>query len=195
MNNLNITLATFNNHKAAEFKEIFGDLVELKTLKDINFTDEIIEDGLTFIENSLIKCRAVYDKIKSPVLADDSGLCVEALNGEPGLFSARYGGKGLTDKQRYELLLQNLKGQTNLNAAFVCALVLFINPNRIYVVQEEVKGLITFNPRGDNGFGYDPVFYLEQFDKTVAQLTSEQKHSISHRGKAASLMKKIMENL
>ena len=128
-------------------------------------------------------------------MADDSGLCVKTLHGEPGIFSARYGGKGLTDKQRYEYLLKNIKEKDDLSASFICALVLYINPNNIYIVQEEVKGEITFEPRGNNGFGYDPVFFIPEFGKTAAELTNDEKNSISHRGKAAKMMKKIIDNV
>jgi XTP/dITP diphosphohydrolase len=190
-----IILATYNNHKTYELNTIFGNDVKLVTLKELDFNEEIIEDGKTFTENSMIKCKRIYEKYGKPVLADDSGLCVEALNGEPGIYSARFGGKNLSDQDRYLLLLKKLKGQKNLSASFVCALTLLINPNRFFVVQEEVKGEITLEPRGKNGFGYDPVFYLKEFDKTVAELIDSEKNSISHRGKAAKVMKNIIEKL
>ena len=190
-----IILATSNQHKKKELTEIFNNKINFKTLNEIGFNDKIIENGKTFIENSLIKCRAVFNAIKKPVMADDSGLCVKTLHGEPGIFSARYGGKGLTDKQRYEYLLKNIKEKDDLSASFICALVLYINPNNIYIVQEEVKGEITFEPRGNNGFGYDPVFFIPEFGKTAAELTNDEKNSISHRGKAAKMMKKIIDNV
>ena len=190
-----IILATSNQHKKKELTEIFDNKINFKTLNEIGFNDKIIENGKTFIENSLIKCRAVFNAIKKPVMADDSGLCVKTLHGEPGIFSARYGGKGLTDKQRYEYLLKNIKEKDDLSASFICALVLYINPNNIYIVQEEVKGEITFEPRGNNGFGYDPVFFIPEFGKTAAELTNDEKNSISHRGKAAKMMKKIIDNV
>lgn len=190
-----IILATSNQHKKKELTEIFNNKINFKTLNEIGFNDKIIENGKTFIENSLIKCRAVFNAIKKPVMADDSGLCVKTLHGEPGIFSARYGGKGLTDKQRYEYLLKNIKEKDDLSASFVCALVLYVNPNNIYIVQEEVKGEITFEARGNNGFGYDPVFFIPEFGKTAAELTNDEKNSISHRGKAAKMMKKIIENI
>src|SRR4030043_156382 len=182
-----IVLATNNKHKLKEFSDIFGKSIKFLTLKDIGFDKDIIEDGNSFIENSIKKCRTVYDFIKSPVMADDSGLCVESLDYAPGIFSARYGGKDLSDKERYLYLLKNLKEKTNLNASFVCALGLMINPNRFYIVQEEKKGIITFEPKGENGFGYDPVFYLPEFRKTVAELPDRQKNKISHRGKACKM--------
>jgi XTP/dITP diphosphohydrolase len=190
-----IVLATNNMHKCREFSNIFGDEIKLVTLKEIKFEDEIIEKGKTFIDNSLIKCEAVYKKTGRVVMADDSGLCVRALDGAPGVYSARYGKKDFTDKDRYMYLLKNLDKNGDLSASFVCALVLYINPNRIYVVQEELSGLIDFNPRGDNGFGYDPVFFVPQYNKTVAELDDDVKNTISHRGRAASIMKNILDKI
>ncbi|HPO48820.1 MAG TPA: RdgB/HAM1 family non-canonical purine NTP pyrophosphatase [Spirochaetota bacterium] len=187
-----IIIATNNKGKIEEFNDIFENKVILRTLKEVGFEGEIIENGNTFIENALIKCKTIYDIYKKPVLADDSGLCVNALEGAPGVFSARYGDEGLTDKDRYLLLLKNLEGKNDRTAAFVCALVLYKNPNQIYVIQEEFKGEITKNPRGENGFGYDPVFFLKDYDKTVAELPNEIKNKISHRAKASFIMKKII---
>jgi len=190
-----IILATYNNHKAKEFSEIFGNKIKIKTLKEINFNEKIIENGNSFIENSLIKCKTVYNKIKKPVIADDSGIAVNVLNGKPGIHSARYGNKKFTDEERYLYLLSKLKKADDLTAAFVCALTLYINPNRVYIIQEETRGLITFDPKGKNGFGYDPIFYLPEFSKTAAQLSNKEKNQISHRGKAAKRMKIIIENI
>lgn len=191
---MELILATRNKNKLKEFKEIFTE-INLLSLDDIGFKGELIEDGNSFIENSLKKCLNVYNVTKLPVMADDSGLCVEALNDEPGVYSARYGGKNLTDKERYMFLLKNLEGFNNLNASFVCALVLLINPNRVYIIQEEIKGLITFQPRGENGFGYDPIFFLPEYNKTMAELPLDLKNKISHRAKASKIMKEILNNL
>lgn len=188
-----IILATFNKNKKRELSNLFGDNIILKTLNEINFNEEIIEDRTSFIENALKKCESVYNKIKKPVMADDSGLCVEALDGGPGIYSARYGGEGLNDKERYQYLLSMIKDMKNLNASFVCALVLYLNKNKIYIIQEEVKGQITFEPKGNNGFGYDPIFYIPELKKTMAELTENEKDQISHRGKAAKIMKGIMD--
>lgn len=190
-----IVLATNNRHKLKELSDIFGKDIKLLSLNETGFNKDIIEDGNTFIENSIKKCRTVYDFVQNPVIADDSGLCVEALGNAPGIYSARYGGNTLNDKERYLYLLKNLKGEKNLNASFVCALVLMINPNRYYIVQEEKKGIITFEPKGENGFGYDPVFYLPEYKKTVAELQDSQKNRISHRGKACRMMKKIINEI
>ncbi len=192
---MKIVLATNNAHKLSEFKNIFKGLFEIVSLSEIGFKQDIKEDGLTFIENSLIKCKTIYESIKMPVLADDSGLCVETLNGEPGVMSARFGGKDLTDKDRYELLLTKLDKNIKNKASFVCALSLYINPNRIYVIQEEVAGEITFEPRGKNGFGYDPIFFLPYLGKTMAELSIEVKNRISHRAKACFVLKEIVKKI
>lgn len=179
-----IIVATGNTHKLKEFESIFGNGIKFFSLIDVCFTGEIIEDGSSFIENSIIKCNSIYKIYKKPVLADDSGLSVAQLNGEPGIYSARFGGSELNDRDRYELLLTKLDKTKDLSASFVCALTLYINPNKIYIIQEEIAGKITFTPRGTNGFGYDPIFYLKEFDKTMAELTEQEKNLISHRGKA-----------
>ena len=176
-----IILCTFNENKKKELSDIFDNDIKILSLKDINYKEQIIE--------------TVYKSLKKPVMADDSGLCVEALNGEPGIYSARYGGKNLNDIQRYKYLLNNLEKSDNLNASFVCSLVLYINPNRIFIIQEEIKGQITFNPSGNNGFGYDPIFYLKDKKKTMAELSSDEKNKISHRGKAAMAMKNIIGSI
>lgn len=190
----NIILCTNNEHKLKELSAIFGNKVSLTSLKDINFHDDIIENGNSFIENALIKCETVFKNIQKPVMADDSGICVNALDGKPGIYSARYGGEGLSDKERYQYLLHKLDGKDDLNASFVCALVLYLNPNRIFIVQEETKGIITFTPKGNNGFGYDPIFYLPDLNKTAAELSDKEKNRISHRGKAAKKMSLILKN-
>ncbi|MBP7551811.1 MAG: RdgB/HAM1 family non-canonical purine NTP pyrophosphatase [Spirochaetes bacterium] len=187
-----IIFATFNNHKVYEINKIINNC-KIVSLKDINFTDEIIENENTFIGNSLIKCRSVYQRYKKPVLADDSGICVNQLNGDPGVYSARYGSSKFNDKERYHFLLNRLDRNKDLSASFVCALVLFVSPNRIYIAQEEIKGLITFDPKGNNGFGYDPIFFLKEYGKTMAELSDEEKNLISHRGKAAKILNKFLE--
>jgi len=187
-----LILASNNRHKISEFNNIFENKLKLLTLNDIGFEKDIIENGDSFIGNALIKCKTIYDYCKKPVLSDDSGLCVDALGGAPGILSARYGNKILTDKERYTLLLKNLEDKSDYSAQFVCALVLYINPNRIYVVQEELKGSIISTPRGENGFGYDPIFYLKDIDKNLAELFKEEKNKISHRAKSSKVMKDII---
>ncbi|MCH5149176.1 MAG: RdgB/HAM1 family non-canonical purine NTP pyrophosphatase [Spirochaetales bacterium] len=190
-----IILATKNRHKTRELSEIFGGSILLKDLTSIDFNKEIIEDGNSFIENAIIKCRTVYETVGLPVLADDSGLCVEAMGGKPGIHTARYGGEGLTDVQRYELMLREMKGQTNRNAAYICALVLYISPTRFYIVQEDCRGTLLESPVGTGGFGYDPIFFTPVYGKGMAEISEEEKNAISHRGKAALAMKNLILNL
>ena len=190
-----IILATYNHNKKRELSNLLGSNIKLITLDEINFNENIVEDGKSFIENALKKCESVYNITKKPVIADDSGLCVETLDGGPGIFSARYGGQELNDTERYQYLLSQIKDIKNLNASFVCALVLYVNKNKIYIIQEEVKGQITFDPKGNNGFGYDPIFYIPELKKTMAELSEKEKDQISHRGKAAKIMKNIIDKL
>ncbi len=192
---IQLVFCTRNSHKTKELKKALGDQVVLSDLNEIGFSGDIVEDGKTFIENSIIKCEAVYKKTGLPVIADDSGLSVASLGGRPGIHSARYGGDGLTDKDRYELLLGELKDSDERDASFVCALTLYMNPNNIYVVQEEISGYITETPAGTNGFGYDPIFFVPMFGRTMAQLTGDEKNSISHRGKAAAKLSLIIKEL
>lgn len=190
-----IILATFNKNKKQELLNIFGNDIKLKTLDEADFNKKINENGKSFIENSIIKCESVFKEINKPIIADDSGISVAALNGAPGIYSARYGGQGLNDIQRYQYLLKKLKKSDNLSASFVCALVLYINKNKIYIVQEEVKGIITFEPKGNNGFGYDPIFFIPGLNKTMAELSEKEKDEISHRGKATRIMKEIIKKI
>ncbi len=189
-----IILASDNKHKIKEFKEIFNDC-EVLALKDIGFYDEIVEDGKTFEENSLIKARAVSkflkDKgIEATVIADDSGTCVEALNGEPGIYSARYSGDHDFAKNR-EYLLEKLKGVKNRKACFVCCLV-ELYPDGTYVVAEgKTYGTITQEERGDTSFGYDCLFLSDELGKTFGEATQEEKNNISHRARAIEILKII----
>ncbi len=190
-----LILATKNTHKTKEFQSIFNNSILIEDLTQLNYTSEIIEDGETFIDNALIKCREIYAQYNQPVLADDSGLSVKALNGQPGVLSARFGGEGLNDTDRYLLLLETMKQIKEREASFVCALVLYMSPNRIFIIQEECKGYIAEKPSGVNGFGYDPVFFLPQFNRSMAELTESEKNEISHRGKATKSLLKLISDL
>ena len=189
-----LIFATGNKHKADELRKVIQN-VNILTLKDINFSGEIIENGKTFLDNALIKCQTVYNATHKPVIADDSGLSVDQLGGAPGVFSARYGQPNFDDKQRYEYLLSQLDYNKPLDASFICCLILYVTPGRIYSVQEEVRGVITRTPKGTNGFGYDPIFYIPSLDKTYAELTDNEKNAISHRGKAVSVMNEIINKI
>ncbi len=184
-----IVLATGNAHKAEEFGELFkyytGQEIKIYTLKDIGFDGEIVEDGKTFAENAMIKAKAIAGE-GIIALADDSGLCVEALNGAPGIMSARYAGTG-KDSDNNALLLKELEGIGDRYAAFVCSIACIFPPEtgiKPFTVDGVCRGEILFSERGKNGFGYDPLFWFDGIGKTMAELTMEQKNLISHRGNA-----------
>lgn len=173
-----LILASNNAHKVEEIKSILDDYTIL-TLKDINFNQEIIEDGSTFEENALIKARTISQFSGKTAIADDSGLSVELLDGRPGVYSARYS-KEQTDKKNIEKVLMELNGKKS-KAKFVSVIAL-VTPDGIeHTFRGECHGEIIFEKRGNNGFGYDPIFYVPTLNKTFAELTPEQKNSISHR--------------
>lgn len=192
---MDFILATKNDHKYEELRALIPNinLIKAKNMVDVD------ENQPTFLGNALLKAEALYEKLKKPIIADDSGLCVEALNYEPGVKTARYGSdvfnRELESHERNEYLLSNLKNFKNRNASFVCTLVAYINPNRIYTVTEEVKGVITLKQTGKEGFGYDPVFFIEELNKTMAELDSTTKGLYSHRGRAARAINKLIENI
>jgi len=182
-----IIIATKNPGKAREFKQIFNDEdFILKTLLDFPDFPEIRETGSTFEENATLKAHAVMERFNLPTIADDSGLQVDALYGQPGVYSARYAGDH-NDAANNAKLLSELGGvpMEKRTARFVSTLV-FANPKNDHdlVVEGGVKGLIKTVPQGDDGFGYDPLFYIPEMDKTMAQMTVEEKNQISHRGHA-----------
>lgn len=152
------------------------------------------ENGSSFHENALGKAGELFRLAQQAVIADDSGLVIPALGGEPGIYSARYGGEQLTSVQRNEYLLERMEGVSDRRAFFVCALVLLLDEYRYTAVQETVPGVIIDASRGDGGFGYDPVFFTEAYGMTMAELTAEQKHHISHRGKAARTLQVLLQN-
>jgi XTP/dITP diphosphohydrolase len=147
------------------------------------------ETATTFYGNALIKARTLFELMGEPVIADDSGICVDALNGEPGVYSARYGatnGIELSAEDRNKLLLSRMKGIPDRTARFVCNMVLYYGPDRFVSVQETLEGsIVSESGSGSGGFGYDPVLYLPEYGKTVAELSDDQKDLVSHRGKAA----------
>ena len=160
---------------------------------DVGVDVDVEETGVTFAENAALKARAVCEASGLPAIADDSGLCVDALNGAPGVYSARYGGEGLDDVGRYQLLLSNMRGQMDRRCGFVSAIsCVFPNGDEI-TAQGECRGTLAYAPNGENGFGYDPIFFVPEMKKTFAQLTAEEKNSISHRGKALGEFKKKLE--
>ncbi|MGC8869766.1 MAG: RdgB/HAM1 family non-canonical purine NTP pyrophosphatase [Brevinematia bacterium] len=192
-----ILIGTTNKSKIIEIKEILSqvlDNVEFLSLSDFPKVKEPEEKGKTFFENSLIKAKYYYSIFKIPVLTDDSGLEVFALNGEPGVRSARYAGENPTQKDLINKLLRNLEGKENREARFVCVAIFMFDKDKYIFAEGTVKGTIIYEPRGSYGFGYDPVFLPEGYDKTFAELGPEIKNKISHRRNAfISLALKIKE--
>ena len=180
---MKMVLASKNAHKLAEMAAILSQVgIEVVLESDVGADVEVEETGTTFEENAALKAKAVMEATGLPAIADDSGLCVTALGGGPGVFSARYGGEGLTDKDRYELVLSGLSGQIDRSARFVsCICCAFPNGDTV-TARGECPGLITYAPRGEDGFGYDPIFMVG--DISSAEMTPEQKNAVSHRGKA-----------
>ena len=185
---MKFVLASRNAHKLEEMRSILaGHGIEAVSEEAAGAAVEVEETGATFAENALLKARAVMEKSGLPAIADDSGLCVDALNGAPGVYSARYGGPELDDAGRYRLLLQALRGQTDRTAHFTSAIAC-VFPNGDLIEAEGVcPGTIAFAPQGTGGFGYDPIFFLPQLRKTYAQLTPEEKAAVSHRGRALAV--------
>lgn len=180
-----IVLATTNKGKKREIKNLLKDFpVLIKTLDDFGPIPNVIEDGNTFDDNAYKKASFTASVLGYPALADDSGLVTEALNGAPGVFSARYAGENKTDEQHYQKLLREMNNKTNRNAAFKCVVSIAVPTGAALTYEGECKGIITDKPLGENGFGYDPVFYYPALNKTFAQLTLEEKNKVSHRGKA-----------
>ena len=184
---MKIVLASHNKNKIKELKELLEDTnikdIDLLTLDDIGYDKEIIEDGSSFEENAMIKASAIAsDKIIA--VADDSGLCVEALNGAPGIYSARYSGEDANDEKNIALLLKNLNGVDNRNAYFISNVACIMPNGENFVCEGRFYGKILNAPKGENGFGYDPIFFIPELGKTAAELSPNEKNAISHRGKA-----------
>lgn len=193
-----IVFATTNAGKIKEIKEILSDFdVEVASMKEMNITADIEENGATFEENSLIKARAVSKLTGLPALADDSGLEVDYLNGEPGIYSARYLGRDTDYDYKNNYIIDKLKeakGEER-SARFVCVISLVLPDGREFVKKGVMEGRIGYEIKGENGFGYDPIFYLPEYGKTSAEISAEEKNKISHRGKALSAMKELIASL
>lgn len=217
---MKIYLATNNKNKKKEMEQILcGHQIITPSDEGIVFDPE--ETGTTFYENSLIKAKALYDIVHYPVIADDSGICVDALGGSPGIYSSRYAGPDypqgtpdghkITQEEQNIFLIQelnnaiksgNLPPATYLNGNrschYTCAMVLYCGGDRLFVAQETFEGTLIDdinNQAGTGGFGYDPIVFLPQFGKTVAQISAKEKNAISHRGKAVRVIQKIIEHL
>ena len=190
-----IWFASGNMHKKAELAAIFyKHTIKIPSEEGIVF--EPIENGVSFVDNALIKAQHLFNIVKGTFVADDSGLCVDALNGRPGIYSARYGSEigkpPLNAHERNTLLLRELGDNVCRNAHFVCAMVAFLGADRFYAVQETLEGSILFEEKGEGGFGYDPIMYLPEKECSLASLSEDEKNLISHRGKAARSLLQII---
>ena len=182
---MKFVLATHNPGKLREMGGILKDLgVEVVSPAALGIPVDVEETGTTFLENALLKAKAICRAANLPAIADDSGLCVDALNGAPGVYSARYGGEGLDDRGRCMLLLNSMRGATTRAAHFSCAVACVFPNGDTLTAEGRCDGSIAYAPLGDDGFGYDPVFLLPGTGKTFGQLSQEEKSAVSHRGKA-----------
>ena len=195
---MKIVLASRNRHKIKELQTLLGETIEgieILSLNDVGLMDEIVEDGDTFEANALIKAK--YASTSGYIgIGDDSGLTVDALGGAPGVFSARYAGEHGDDEANNQLLLKNLNDVTDRNAQFVCSIAVVFPNGESLTVNGVVEGKILREAHGNGGFGYDPLFWVEIFNKTLAEVTPEEKNSVSHRGKAVrALAEKLKERI
>jgi XTP/dITP diphosphohydrolase len=196
-----IVFATGNANKMEEIRMIMSDLdIEIKSMKEENIDIDIVEDGKTFEENAMIKARAIASEIKkrgenAVVLADDSGLEIDYLNKEPGIYSARYMGEDTSYRIKNANLIGRLENvpDEKRTARFVCATAAVMPDGREFVKRGTIEGRIGYEEKGENGFGYDPIFYLPEYGMYSAELAPEEKNRISHRGKALEAMKEILK--
>lgn len=192
-----IIFATGNKEKMKEIRQIMeGSPVEVLSMKEAGYSCDAEENGTTFTENAVIKASAIAEAVKEAgeeaiVLADDSGLEIDALNKEPGVYSARYMGEDTSYRIKNANLIERLNGVPveERTARFVCAIAAVLTDGTVYTVRETIEGYIGYEERGENGFGYDPIFMVPEFNCTTAELSMEQKNKISHRGKALAKMK------
>ena len=191
---MKVVLASHNQKKMVEMKAILSQMgVEVLSQAEVGVDLEPEETGTTFEENARIKARAVMEAAGLPAIADDSGLMVDALGGDPGVYSARYGGPGLDDTGRWQLLLKNMAGESNRACKFVSVICCAFPDGGEVMARGECPGILAQGPSGDGGFGYDPIFYLPQLGKTMAQLTPAEKNQISHRARALAGFQKEWE--
>ncbi len=195
MEKIEVVIATRNAGKLKEIQAILAPLsLKILSLRDFPEVPEIIEDGQTFEENSLKKAVAVACRTGRIVIADDSGLSVDALQGRPGVFSSRYAGENATDAERYQKLLGEMSGipEEKREATFICIIAVASPKGKAEVVKGECRGKISLSPKGSHGFGYDPVFYFPEWGKTMAELEPEVKNRISHRARALEKLKQVL---
>lgn len=217
---MKLYLATGNKNKKREIQEILPDY-EVRIPLDDGIEFDPVEDGKTFYENAIIKAKALYELVHCPVIADDSGICVDALDGAPGIYSARYAGPSymqgkpdgsrISQDEQNRLLIAQLNDAVKLDSKpvrpylhgerschYTCAMVLYCGQDRIFMAEETFEGQLIDSiekAAGSNGFGYDPIVFLPEYGKTIAQISPEEKNAISHRGKAVKIIKKILENI
>ncbi len=194
---MKFTVATKNKNKLSEIREILKDFpFEVVSMEDVGIEDEIEENADTFEGNALIKARTIHKKTGGYVMADDSGLCVDALDGAPGIYSARFAGENSDYNTKINKIWEMMKnsGSENRAARFVCAIAVIEPDGKEYTLRGECEGVIHDEIQGDNGFGYDPVFFVPDLGKTTAQLSPEEKNKISHRGKALAKMIELLKD-
>ncbi len=192
---MELIIASNNSHKLIEIKAILGSRFDkILSLKEANIDHETVEDGETFLENAIKKAREITEITGKYALADDSGLCVDALGGAPGVYSARFCGEHGNDKGNNDLLLEKLEGVTNRAAHFTAAIALSCPNGEILTAEGHFYGEIGFEEKGENGFGYDPLFYVPEYGCTSAEMSPEQKNEISHRKKALEELLQKLNN-
>ena len=190
-----VVIATHNPGKLREMQAILAPLaLKLLSLKDFPEIPDVVEDGATFAENAGKKAKTVADRTGRLSIADDSGLVVKALQGRPGVFSSRFAGEKADDGNKCQRLLAEMAGipEEQREAAFVCAIAVALPKGKMKIVEEECQGRISFTPRGEYGFGFDPIFFVPEFGKTMAELEPEVKNQISHRARALNKLKLIL---
>lgn len=190
---MKICFATNNKHKLEELQKSIGDSIELISLKQLNFEDEIPETGITLEANSLQKAKYIWDRFQIPTIADDTGLGVEALDGRPGVYSARYAGENCSSEDNMNKLLEELEGEGNRSSVFK-TVVTYLNGDEIHQFEGVCEGSIREKKSGEDGFGYDPIFQPKGFNVTFAELTIDDKNKISHRGKAVQKLVEFIKN-
>lgn len=190
-----LIFATGNEGKMREIREILSDLgVEILSLKEAGIHADIVEDGKSFEENAIIKAKAICDLTHEVVLADDSGLEIDYLNGEPGIYSARYMGEDTSYRIKNQNLIDRLEGvpDEKRTARFVCVIAAAYPDGTVKTARGTMEGIIGYEEKGENGFGYDPIFFLPEYGCSSAELSMEEKNKISHRGKALRAIKEVL---
>ena len=192
---MKIIAATKNKGKVKEISDIFGKLgFEVVSQDDAGIHADVEEDGKNFEENAMKKAKAIFDICKGAVIADDSGLCVDALGGAPGIYSARFAGEGASDDEKIAKLLDALENEEDRRAKFVSVIVVILPDGKTFTARGEVMGKITREKHGCGGFGYDPIFLSDELGKTFGESSADEKNRISHRGRALLQMYDILEN-